>query len=50
MLSRGPLKNIPLHIKRVSTALNAAVHWRNNPGLYKSGNTLISFLVMTPIY
>ncbi|HEE1200338.1 TPA: phytanoyl-CoA dioxygenase, partial [Klebsiella pneumoniae] len=25
MLSRGPLKNIPWHIKRVSTALNAAV-------------------------
>ncbi|MBZ6619947.1 phytanoyl-CoA dioxygenase, partial [Klebsiella pneumoniae] len=22
MLSRGPLKNIPWHIKRVSTALN----------------------------
>ncbi|HHD7455330.1 TPA: phytanoyl-CoA dioxygenase, partial [Klebsiella pneumoniae] len=28
MLSRGPLKNIPWYIKRVSTALNAAVHWR----------------------
>ncbi|EPO7951865.1 phytanoyl-CoA dioxygenase [Klebsiella pneumoniae] len=49
MLSRGPLRNIPWHIKRVSTALNAAVHWRNNPGLYKSGNTLISFLTQNII-
>ncbi|MGE2767051.1 phytanoyl-CoA dioxygenase, partial [Escherichia coli] len=49
MLSRGPLKNIPWHIKRVSTALNAAVHWRNNPGLYKGGNTLISFLTQNII-
>ncbi|HCB0642470.1 phytanoyl-CoA dioxygenase [Klebsiella variicola] len=44
MLSRGPVKNIPWHIKRVSTALNTAVHRRNIPELYKSGNTLISFL------
>ncbi|MER1403925.1 phytanoyl-CoA dioxygenase, partial [Klebsiella pneumoniae] len=42
MSSRGPLKNIPWHITLVSSALQAVVHWRNNPGLYKSGNTLIS--------
>ncbi|MCS5947159.1 hypothetical protein LNP25_31390 [Klebsiella variicola subsp. variicola] len=41
---RGPVKNIPWHIKRVPTALNTAVHRRNIPELYKSGNTLISLL------
>ncbi|XFV56902.1 phytanoyl-CoA dioxygenase [Klebsiella variicola subsp. variicola] len=44
MLSRGPVKNIPWHIKRVSTALNTAVHRRNNSELHKCDNILISLL------